>query len=149
VIQRWLLVAAVGALSLAASAGQAEPVATTLRLDGSPIRPELALTSQARARGLMFRHVAPRDGMLFVFGTATTGGFWMKNTRVALRITFFDTRGRRVRQLSMTPCRRDPCRSYSPGKAYRFALELPAGDRRPALRLGPATELVRLIGLAT
>jgi uncharacterized protein len=148
VILRCVLGAVLGALSLAVSGVDARPTPMTLTLDGSPFRPELALTSRARARGLMFRRVAPADGMLFVFERATTGGFWMKNTRVPLQITFFDTRGKRVRTLPMAPCRRDPCRSYSPGKAYRFALELPALDRRPALRLGPARALERLVGLA-
>jgi uncharacterized membrane protein (UPF0127 family) len=127
---------------------QARSTASQLRLDGILFRPELALTADARARGLMHRRQAPNDGMLFVFPTATSGGFWMKNTLVPLRITFYDTRGKRVRQLLMTPCRRDPCRSYSPGQAYRFALELPAKDPRPARRLGPSTELRRLTRVA-
>jgi uncharacterized membrane protein (UPF0127 family) len=127
---------------------QARPTASQLRLDGIPFRPELALTAHARARGLMHRRQAPKDGMLFVFPSATSGGFWMKNTLVPLRITFYDTRGKRVRQLLMTPCRRDPCRSYSAGQDYRFALELPARDPRPARRLGPFTELRRLTRLA-
>ncbi len=92
----------------------------------------------------MFRKKAPSDGMLFVFRRATSGGFWMKNTLVPLSIVFFDTAGRRVRRISMTPCRKDPCPIYDPGKQYRYALELPADDSRPALRIGPAAELRRL-----
>jgi uncharacterized membrane protein (UPF0127 family) len=93
----------------------------------------------------MFRAKAPVDGMLFVFPSATSGGFWMKNTRVPLRIVFFDTRGRAVRTMTMTPCREDPCRVYDPGRQYRFALELRAGDRRPEQRLGPPAALARLM----
>jgi hypothetical protein len=44
----------------------------------------------------------------------------------------------------MTPCRRDACPIYSPERRYRFALELPAGDRRAARRLGPLAALLRL-----
>ena len=44
----------------------------------------------------------------------------------------------------MTPCRKDPCKTYDPGKQYRFALELAASDSRPALRIGPPAELMRL-----
>jgi uncharacterized protein len=120
-----------------------------LRLDGVQLHPELALTSASRSLGLMHRRRAPSDGMLFVFPYETTGGFWMKNTLVPLRIVFFNAEGKRVRQLSMTPCRTDSCRIYSPGRRYRFALELRASDRRPATKLGPIGELRRLSRLAS
>ena len=127
-----------------AGAGAASTSTTTLRLDGTPFRPQLALTSEQRSRGLMRRSPAPADGMLFVFPSNTTGGFWMKDTLVPLRILFFDAAGERVRKLSMTPCKRDPCRVYEPGRRYRFALELPASDTRPGRILGPTRELRRL-----
>jgi hypothetical protein len=145
-------VRALGALSAvlavavaAATAHGATPASSELRLDGTAFRPELALTSDQRQRGLMFRRKAPVDGMLFVFPGATSGGFWMRNTRVPLRIVFFDSRGRAVRSLRMTPCRADPCRIYDPGRQYRFALELRATDMRAAERLGPPAELQRLL----
>ena len=134
--------ASIAALSSAGATAQ-------LKLDGVPFRPELALTSGQQQRGLMFRKKAPADGMLFVFSRATSGGFWMKNTLVPLTIVYFDTAGRRVRRMSMTPCRKDPCRIYDPGRQYRYALELPATDQRPARRIGPAAELQRLIRAAS
>lgn len=134
--------ASIAALSSAGATAQ-------LKLDGVPFRPELALTSGQQQRGLMFRRKAPADGMLFVFSRATSGGFWMKNTLVPLTIVYFDTAGRRVRRMSMTPCRKDPCRIYDPGRQYRYALELPATDQRPARRIGPAAELQRLIRAAS
>ena len=134
--------ASIAALSSAAATAQ-------LKLDGVPFRPELALTSGQQQRGLMFRRKAPADGMLFVFSQATSGGFWMKNTLVPLTIVYYDTAGRRVRRMSMTPCRRDPCRIYDPGRQYRYALELPATDQRPARRIGPAAELQRLVRAAS
>ena len=82
--------------------------------------------------------------MLFVFPDATSGGFWMKNTLVPLTIVFFDSAGKRVRKLSMTPCRKDPCPIYDPGRRYRFALELPASDSRRGLTIGPRSALDRL-----
>ena len=103
------------------------------------------MTAGARSRGLMNRKKAPADGMLFVFRRPTTSGFWMKNTLVPLTIVFFSADGKRVRKLRMTPCRTEPCPIYDPMRVYRFALELPAADRRPALRLGPVGELRRLI----
>lgn len=140
-----VLVAA-AALGIATVGNGADAPGTTakLRLDGVLFRPELALTSDQRATGLMNRRRAPKDGMLFVFPSDTTGGFWMKNTLVPLRILFFDARGKRVRALRMTPCREDPCRIYEPGRRYRFALELRVSDRRKGARLGPVRELRRL-----
>ena len=126
-------------------AGASEAVTrATLRLDGVVFRPELALDDETRSVGLMRRQRAPKDGMLFVFPEPSGGGFWMKNTLVPLRIVFFDRHGRRVRALRMQPCRDDPCPIYDPGRRYRFALELAASDRRPALRLGPPAQLYRL-----
>jgi uncharacterized membrane protein (UPF0127 family) len=135
--------AVIAAAALQAGAGGASHRAT-LRLDGVPFKPELALTSATRARGLMHRRPAPADGMLFVFPEDAVGGFWMKNTLVPLTIVFFDAKGKRVRKLSMTPCRKDPCPIYDPGRRYRFALELPATDTRPAKVLGPLDALRRL-----
>jgi uncharacterized protein len=116
-----------------------------LTLDGVAVRPELAVTPGQRSVGLMNRTQAPRDGMLFVFRYPSSGGFWMKNTLVPLTIVFFDAYGKRVRRLSMVPCKNNPCAIYDPGRTYRFALELPAGDKRPALRLGPKAALARLV----
>ena len=97
----------------------------------------------------MNRRRAPKDGMLFVFPDETAGGFWMKNTLVPLTIAFFKADGTRVRKLSMTPCRQSSCPIYSPGRTYRFALELRASDTRPAKRLGPLADLRRLIRIAS
>ena len=139
-----LLAALVVTGALAVAASGAGSATARLKLDGVTFRPELALTSAQHSLGLMHRRKAPRDGMLFVFGQDTTGSFWMKNTLVPLTIVFFDRNGKRVRRLSMTPCRQADCPLYSPRRTYRFALELPASDRRPALRLGPLAEIRRL-----
>jgi uncharacterized membrane protein (UPF0127 family) len=146
---RALLTALVVAVAICGAAGPSSGATVALRLDGVPFRPEIANSSAERSRGLMHRPKAPKDGMLFVFPTRTTGGFWMKNTLVPLTIVFFDSAGKRVRKLSMTPCREDPCPIYDPGRAYRFALELPATDKRRGLTLGPRAALVRLTRAAT
>ena len=140
----YLLVLA-AALSVSSSSSASGTATAVLRLDGGTFRPEVAKTPAQRARGLMNRTQAPRDGMLFVFPQTTTGGFWMKNTLVALTIVFFDAAGNRVRKLSMVPCRKDPCPIYDPGRPYRFALELRASDTRPAATIGPRVALGRLV----
>ena len=136
-------------LFVPAGVGAAPQATAKLRLDGVPFRPEIARTPAQRSTGLMNRRPAPRDGMLFVFPSDTTGGFWMKNTLVPLTIAFFDANGKRVRKLSMVPCRRDPCPVYEPGRRYRFALELRASDRRKAATLGPGRSLRRLLRAAS
>ena len=73
----------------------------------------------------------------------------MKNTLVPLTIAFFDRAGKRVRKLTMAPCRKDPCAIYDPGARYRFALELGASDERRAAKLGPLSELRRLTRAAS
>ena len=146
------IVAGLGALTallMGASVSGASAQNATLRLDGVPFQPDLALTPEEQQTGLMNRRRAPKDGMLFVFPSDTAGGFWMKNTLVPLRILFFNANGKRVRALRMTPCRDDPCRIYQPGRTYRFALELRATDTRRGLTLGPLRELRRLIRLAS
>jgi uncharacterized membrane protein (UPF0127 family) len=143
-----ILAAAAAALAVGATAGGAQTSAARLTLDGVSFKPELALTPSKRARGLMERDPAPVDGMLFVFPYPTTGGFWMKNTLVPLRIVFFKANGAQVKSLLMKPCVADPCKVYNPKRLYRFALELRANDRRPAKVLGPPTELRRLISLS-
>ena len=144
-----LLGVAISIAACAATAGATTPATANLRLDGVVLRPELALTAAQRGRGLMFRKRAPSDGMLFVFRTATSGGFWMKNTVVPLKIVFFDSAGRQVRTMRMTPCEKDPCRIYDPGRQYRFALELPSSDRRQASRIGLPAELKRLVAASS
>jgi len=136
------LVLTVGA---AAATSETERTVASLTLDGAALRPELALTSDARSLGLMNRRPAPADGMLFVFPEPTSGGFWMKNTLVPLTIAFFNADGERVQKLSMTPCKTQSCPIYEPRRTYRFALELRASDQRPARKLGPLRELRRLI----
>ncbi len=137
------LAALLAAVALGASA--ASPAPARLTLDGTVFQPELALIPSARSHGLMNRKRAPVDGMLFVFKHPTSSGFWMKNTLVPLKIVFFNAGGERVRRLTMTPCKTESCPIYDPMRVYRFALELPAGDDRPARRLGPIGELRRLI----
>ncbi len=134
--------------SAGATSEESQTVAR-LTLDGAPLRPELALTPDARSLGLMNRRRAPADGMLFVFREPTRGGFWMKNTLVPLTIAFYNADGERVRKLSMTPCRIESCPIYDPRRTYRFALELRASDPRPAKQLGPLRELRRLVRRAS
>jgi uncharacterized membrane protein (UPF0127 family) len=92
---------------------------------------EVADTEAERRHGLMGRRtLAPDAGMAFVFPELDRGAFWMKHTLIPLSIAFYDEDGRILRILDMEPCRRDPCRLYDPGVAYRGALEVNRGSFR-------------------
>jgi uncharacterized protein len=95
------------------------------------VRVEIAETARQRQHGLMNRRFLPANaGMVFLYPNDVRGGFWMKNTRIPLSIAFYGSDGRILRIMDMAPCRRDPCRVYDPGVAYRGALEVNRGAFR-------------------
>jgi uncharacterized membrane protein (UPF0127 family) len=113
---------------------------------GAAFRLEIAADPAARQRGYMFReHVAPAEGMLFVFERADFHSFWMKNCRVPLDIIWLDEQFRVVHiAAEQPPCpSAGPCRNILPMRAARYVLEVAAGSaRREGLRLGDALVLL-------
>jgi uncharacterized membrane protein (UPF0127 family) len=102
---------------------------STVTVDGRELSVAVAETPDQRSQGLMgVTDLGGLDGMLFVFQADSDGGFWMKNTLIPLDIVFFTADGGFVNSLTMTPCTQDPCQTYRPGGAYRYALEAPAGN---------------------
>ena len=97
--------------------------------DGSKLLTvEVAENAEQRQLGLMHRKSLGADrGMVFVFFTPTSGGFWMKNTLIPLSIAYFDVDGKILRIMDMDPCRRDPCETFNPGVEYMGALEVNQG----------------------
>ena len=130
-----------------AGAGVERGTATITTRDGATVtlRVELARTAAARQQGLMNRRsLGAKAGMAFLYPESQRGGFWMKNTLIPLDIAFADARGRILRILTMQPCRRDPCRIYDPGVAYRTALEVNAGSfRRWGIKAGDVLRITR------
>jgi uncharacterized membrane protein (UPF0127 family) len=102
----------------------------------------LAQTSDQRARGLMERtDLGGYDGMLFVFPSDSRDPFYMLNTPMPLSIAWFDSGGTFLSATDMEPCLdQSDCPRYSPGVAYRYALEVPKG-RLGALGIGPETTI--------
>ena len=89
---------------------------------------EVADSRDERTRGLMGRDELPEDeGMIFLYDEETSGGLWMKNTRIPLSIAFYGEDGEILRLLDMEPCRSDPCPVYDPEVSYRGALEVNRG----------------------
>ena len=90
---------------------------------------ELAETSEQQALGLMFRDTLPDDqGMLFLFPVEAIRSFWMKNTRIALDIFYFDAELKLVSvSENVQPCRTQQCPNYPSKGPARYVLELNAG----------------------
>lgn len=105
-------------------------------LAGTRYRVEVADDDAERARGLMFRDELPDGhGMLFIHDELAPQAYWMKNTRIALDILYFDDDRRLVsQQRDVPPCSAgDRCPSYPSDAPARYVLELNAGE---AARLG-------------
>jgi len=115
-------------LSLTACAGNGEH---WVELAGKRYQVELALDDDSRARGLMFREHMPEDhGMLFVHDQEAIQAYWMKNTKIALDILYFDAERKLVsQQRDVPPCRAgDACPSYPSYRPALYVLELNAGQ---------------------
>ena len=114
----------------------------TVLLHGQRFSAELATDDAQRQRGLMMRQSLPADhGMLFVFPRTEPQAFWMKNTLIPLDMLYFDAARQLVSmQLSVPPCRADPCPVYPSEGPARYVLELSGGTAR---RIGvqPGDEL--------
>ena len=72
------------------------------------------------------RTLAPRAGMLFVYGEDATGGYWMKDTLIPLDIAFI-SKGYIAEIDTMQPCRTPTCPLTTPEVGYDWALEVNAG----------------------
>jgi uncharacterized membrane protein (UPF0127 family) len=97
--------------------------------NGKSVTAELAVTDEARQRGLMFREkLLPDQGMLFVFEEEGLYSFWMKNTLISLDMLWIN-KDRRIVHIArnVPPCKEDPCPSYPPERPGLYVLELAAG----------------------
>jgi uncharacterized membrane protein (UPF0127 family) len=99
-------------------------------------RVEVADDDAERAQGLMYRDAMPMDrGMLFIHDVEEPQAYWMKNTRIALDILYFDSARKLVsQQRDVPPCSAgNACPTYPSRAPARYVLELNAGE---AARLG-------------
>ena len=102
-----------------------------VELAGARYHVELAQDDATRARGLMFRdHMEADRGMLFIHDREEPQAYWMKNTKIALDILYFDNARRLVsQQRDVPPCSAgDACPPYPSFKPARYVLELNAGQ---------------------
>lgn len=116
------------------------PSVAVVPIKGDLYTLELALDTQARIRGMMYRTSLKDDeGMLFVFPEAIERSFWMKNCLIPLDILFLDSRGTvtavhempieapKTKQESEIAYEQRLAHYWSNGPA-RFAIELQAGE---------------------
>ncbi len=140
-----------GALGCGAALPEGCPVATTtvtVRNEagtGVALTVEIADTPGTRARGLMFRESLPElAGMLFVFPSETTAGFWMRDTPIPLDIAYLASDGEVLEIREGVPFN---LTILSPAQPYRFTLEVNGGwFARHGLGVGDRVELPPEVG---
>ena len=89
---------------------------------------QVAHTQREMEKGLMFIERLPEnEGMLFVFSSKVSGGFWMKNTFIPLSIAFLDSDGEILKIMDMEPCKENNCPIYDPKLYYHYAIEVNRG----------------------
>jgi hypothetical protein len=142
-----LIAPLLAAVLLLGVGGCASASGSWVELGGQRYAVEVADDDAERARGLMFRD-ALQDGagMLFIHERTEPQAYWMKNTRIALDILYFDDGLKLVsQQRNVPPCSAgDRCPPYPSGAPARYVLELNAGEAEKLqlvdgalLRLGP------------
>ena len=102
-----------------------------VEVGGERFKVEVADDDAERARGLMFRDaMAPDHGMLFIHDRQEPLAYWMKNTRIALDILYFDRDRRLVaQQRDVPPCSAgNACPPYPSHRPALYVLELNAGQ---------------------
>ncbi len=98
----------------------------TIRVDGTPVRVEVADSPEERRQGLMFRETLPADeGMLFVFEHEQVLSFWMKDTTIPLSIAFVSRDGEIVAIQDMEPL--DERTFHRSSRPALYALEMNQG----------------------
>jgi uncharacterized membrane protein (UPF0127 family) len=126
------LIGVVAVLALA-RAQSALPRGEVVFPDSTRVAVEVASTPAARERGLMFRtHMAPNEGMVFVFPETGHYPFWMKNTLIPLDIVWVDRQFTVVHvAASVPPCKADPCPTFPPPASPKgdalYVVELVSG----------------------
>ena len=122
-----------GVLIGVACAEPSEPGGPALEIDGSRFEVEIAATPAERSRGLSGRESLPdSSGMLFVYESARTPSFWMKEMLIPLDFVWIGD------DCSVVDLRTDvpppaPGTStgslprYRPGSPVRYVFEINAG----------------------
>jgi uncharacterized membrane protein (UPF0127 family) len=100
--------------------------------DGRKIQAEVATTSEAMERGLMYRSsLAPDRGMLFIHVEPGTYPYWMYHCLIPLDLIWMDSNRRIVEIVpNAPPCKTEDasrCPNYGGHEQARFVLEVGGG----------------------
>jgi uncharacterized membrane protein (UPF0127 family) len=114
---------------------QTETMATstisTVTIGSTAIEVEVENTDAARQQGLSGRtSLAEGSGMLFVFDTPSTYGFWMKDMNFSIDMLFIDASGKIVTiaaNASPAGYHLNPPEVFNPAVPVLYVLEVPAG----------------------
>ncbi len=91
-----------------------------------PVEVEIADTTPARTRGMMWRtSVPPGTGMLFIFPQEEEHHFWMRNTLVSLDMLFLDRAGQVMGIVAQAEPR--SLESRTVGRPSLYVLEVAGG----------------------
>ena len=97
-----------------------------LKIDGVPLKVQIAITLEEQRKGLMHRDSLPENGgMLFIDTVPNRKSFWMANTRIPLDIGFFDNEGVLREIHHMLPY--DSNQTVSHSSDIQFSLEMNNG----------------------
>lgn len=92
---------------------------------------EVADTEASREQGLSGRTgLNPDSGMLFIFGSPSLPGFWMKDMQFSLDMIFMDQNGAVVtiaKDATPESYQQQPPQVFYPAKPVVYVLEVPAG----------------------
>ena len=93
------------------------------------INTHIADDGTERAYGYQYicEQVIDRTAILFVYRAPTNGKFHMSNVKAPLDIGFFDASGLLINQQLMLPYADGESTLYSPGRAFKYALEARQG----------------------
>lgn len=107
------------------------PPIASVTIGTTTVQVEVADTDAARTQGLSGRSsLAEGRGMLFVFDTPGTYGFWMKDMNFPLDIIFANASGTIVTiypNLSPDSYNKTPPDIFYPTSPAKYVLEVPAG----------------------
>lgn len=133
-------------LVLAAIAACTEQPQVTVHAAAGPVHipVELAITPEARTRGLMYRRDLPSNaGMLFVFPQERPQQFWMRNTPLSLDLIFISA-ARRVAGV-VADARPFSEEMLGVPEPSQYVLEVHAGfAARHRIAAGDAVDFVRI-----
>ena len=115
----------------------------SVQVGDTKVNVELAITAEEKAKGLMHREYLDENaGVLFVFEKEGIPGFWMKNTLISLDMIFIDSDNKIVDIMTVEPCKKEPCKRYSPKTDSKYVLEVNAGfAEKHNLQIGEEVKL--------